>query len=71
MKKKNMNPLKKLLQGVNEAWLAVFGLLAIFIMIEAMHTNYHRKAHPHCASIEAPQSRTSIQLALARYVGYP
>ena len=35
---------------VNELWLAVFGLLAIFIMIEAMHTNYHRKAHPYCAS---------------------
>jgi len=65
-----MNPLKKLSQ-LNEAWLGVFGLLAIFIMIEGMHTHYHHKAAPYCASIEAPQSRISIQLALAGYVRYP
>ena len=59
-----MNLWKKL-SRVNEAWLGVFALLAIFIMIEGMHTNYHRKANPYCASIEAPQSRTSMQLALA------
>jgi len=45
---------------VNELWLGVYGLLAIFIFIEVLHTNYHRKAAPYCASIEAPQSRTSI-----------
>ena len=50
----------------NEAWLAVFGLLAIFIFIEGLHTRYHHKAAPYCASVEAPQSRTSIQLAFAR-----
>jgi len=44
----------------NEAWLAVFGLLAIFIFIEVLHTNYHRKAAPYCARIETPQSRISI-----------
>ena len=38
------------LQGVSELWLGVYGLLAFFIMVEVMHTNYHRKAHPHCAS---------------------
>ena len=59
-----MNLWKKL-SRVNELWLVVFGLLAVFIMIEASHTNYHRKANPYCASIEAPQSRTSMQLALA------
>jgi len=48
---------------VNELWLAVFGLLAIFIFIEALHTRYHHKAAPYCASIEAPQSRTSMLLA--------
>ena len=55
----------------NEVWLGIYGLLAIFIMIQVLHTNYHRKAAPHCASVEAPQSRTSIQLALAGYVRYP
>ena len=55
----------------NELWLAVFGLLAIFIFIEVLHTRYHHKAAPYCASVEAPQSRTSIQLALAGYVRYP
>ena len=55
-----MNLLKKLLQEINELWLVVFGLLAFLIMVEVMHTKYHRKAAPHCASIEAPQRRTSI-----------
>ena len=45
---------------INELWLGVFGLLAFFIMIEVMHTNYHREAAPHCARVETPQSRTSI-----------
>ena len=45
----NMNLWKKLSQ-VSELWLAVFGLLAILIMIEGLHTNYHHKAAPYCAS---------------------
>jgi len=45
---------------VNELWLAVFGLLAIFIFIEGLHTRYHHKAAPYCARIETPQSRISI-----------
>ena len=49
----------KKLSQVSEAWLAVFGLLAILIMIEGMHTNYHHKAAPHCAWVETPQSRIS------------
>ncbi len=44
----------------NEVWLGVYGLLAFFILIQVLHTNYHRKAAPYCAGIEAPQSRTSI-----------
>ena len=50
---------------LNELWLAVFGLLAFFIFVEVLHTRYHHKAAPYCASGEAPQSRTSMQLALA------
>mgnify|MGYP003127207386 CR=1 FL=1 len=49
----------------NEVWLGIYGLLAFFILIQVLHTNYHRKAAPYCASVEAPQSRTSMQLALA------
>jgi len=54
-----MNLWKKLSQ-VSELWLAVFGLLAILIMIEGLHTNYHHKAAPYCAKVETPQSRISI-----------
>ena len=50
----------------NELWVGVFGLLSFFILIEVAHVRYHQKAAPYCASIETPQSRTSIQLALAR-----
>ena len=34
----------------NELWLAVFGLLAILILIEGLHTRYHHEAAPYCAS---------------------
>ena len=40
----------------NEMWLGVFGLLAIFIFIEALHVNYHRQGK---AWLETPQCRTS------------
>ena len=47
-----MNLLKKLswASKLNELWLAVFGLLAFFIMVEVLHVHYHHKAAPHCAS---------------------
>ena len=34
----------------NELWLAVFGLLVFFIFVEVLHTRYHHKAAPYCAS---------------------
>ncbi len=51
-----MNLLKKLLQDLNGLWLGVFGLLAIFVLIETLHVNYHEQGK---AWLEAPQCRTS------------
>ena len=56
MKKKkksgNLNLLKKpsWVSKINEVWLGVFGLLAVFLYIEWSHVMYHEKAAPHCAS---------------------
>ena len=49
----------KKLSQVSELWWGVFGLLIFITMVEVMHTTYHREAAPYCASVEAPQSRTS------------
>ena len=44
-------------------WGVVIALLSLFTFIEWSHVLYHMRQ-------EAPQSRTSSQLAFARYAGY-